>query len=147
MSLWWILGFCILLIIGLIVIQKYICILVALIVYECKFYNVKILSLMFLSMTLYVYCFSFWENLYVGMFLRVCCEYTWFLVIMKGAPPLHGLEAFGDHLEFVSQHIQGLKSYKAKLDFEQESAIPYQDLWYVFVDMYIKCTPRQYSDP
>ena len=37
-SLWWILGFCILHMIGLIVIQKYICILMLMTTYECSFF-------------------------------------------------------------------------------------------------------------
>ena len=52
------------------------------------FFNVYILSLVFLQMKLYVYCLILYKmkNFYIGVF-KACCEHMWFLVFNEGAPP------------------------------------------------------------
>ena len=73
---------------GFIIIQKYIRIVILMSIYECEFLYVYILSLVFLSLNLYVYCLTLQQKLvlYRGFEEFVAKTHdSWFL--MKGAPP------------------------------------------------------------
>lgn len=72
---------------GLIIVQKYICILMLMTLYEWMFFCVYILSLVYLLLQLYVYYFISQKITCIQGVFRVCSERTWFQVLMKGAPP------------------------------------------------------------
>ena len=72
---------------GSLLFKSIFCILTFMTIYDCVFFSAYILSLVFLSFKLYMYCLIFkTKNLYIGVF-RVCCEHTSFLIFDERCTP------------------------------------------------------------